>query len=107
MRANKPTILPRISGHNGSSSYAYAYEALNGGSSLQNSWRTIWAWRRFILGGFLLILLAWLGFGASKTTEIVGDGEFYASLTLQNAGVVPRFSSHHHQCSHYWVSLHP
>ncbi|PVF97200.1 hypothetical protein CPB86DRAFT_735439 [Serendipita vermifera] len=72
MRANKPTILPRISGHNGGSSYAYAYEALNGGS-MQNSWRTIWAWRRFILGGFLLVILAWLGFGASRTTEIVGE----------------------------------
>ncbi|KAG8789821.1 Guanosine-diphosphatase [Serendipita sp. 405] len=70
MRSGKPTILPRISSRPpGSSPYTYAYESLNGngGNSLQNGWRTVWAWRRLLVGGTVLLLLAWIGLGSLNT----------------------------------------
>lgn len=89
MRANKPSILPRIStGPSGGSSYAYAYEALNGGSGnpVQNGWRTLWAWRRFALGGFLLLTLAWLGFGSWMASPM-DNGD---SLSTENGFNIPK-----------------
>jgi hypothetical protein len=68
MRSNKPSILPRISNGNGQSPYTYAYESLNGGGPLQNGWRTIWAWRKLLLGGSLLMIVLWMVFGGSSSS---------------------------------------
>lgn len=70
MRSSKPTILPRIS-RTGSSPYTHAYESLNGNGGIS---RTIYVWRRFLIGGTLLIILAWLGMGWSGLAGVTIDG---------------------------------
>jgi hypothetical protein len=70
MRSSKPTILPRIS-RTGSSPYTYAYESLNGNGGIS---RTIYAWRRFLIGGTLLIILAWASLGWTGLTGVAIDG---------------------------------
>lgn len=74
MRASRPTILPRISGpsNTNSTSYAYAYESLNGASN-SGLWRTIYVWRRFLVGGILLLLLAWLAFSGTGSIKFGGE----------------------------------
>jgi hypothetical protein len=70
MRSSKPTILPRIS-RTGSSPYTHAYESLNGNGGIS---RTIYAWRRFLIGGTLLIILAWASLGWNGLAGATIDG---------------------------------
>ncbi|KAG8833354.1 Guanosine-diphosphatase [Serendipita sp. 399] len=99
MRSGKPTILPRISsGPPGTSPYTYAYESLNGngGNGLQNRWRTVWAWRRSLIGGTLLILLAWIGLSSLDTEPTPLDLTYTGESTYEVPEIpeVPRPKPH-------------